>query len=424
MSVPLQQSSRTPTPARGARTRLVGLAGAPALSLASQVAGLVQIVLLTRGGASGLTTDAYLFLYGVGLLPGAILLDGLLYPTALNPASDGTRIDRLVRWAAPLLCVGGVGIGALWLAANGRLPTTLVGLVVLIGVNAAVNNIIWRTAVHQGVAGEARWYAALMLPANVVACVLLALPWATVDGRTEAMVAGLLLGNLGFALAVHRWKSSRAPVDLRATVEAGSAAVSGWFLARAVTSYGALTAVQGLAALLPPSSITAIAVMYRLVGSGVATFVNALVPKFVNLRSESGAPALRFSLGLMVLGAIPLAGTIAVALLTAWEYRAYAVLVALWAIVAGVGATTSRLASRELAPNRSAFTIGSSILVVIALTMASQQPFFGLPTLILGAVLLDFLPAIYVFVVLGASKHAWLLILEAAIAVSGLALAT
>src|SRR5690242_12183540 len=69
----------------GLRGRVRGSAvRGPAASLASQVASLLQFaLLLARGGASE-ATDAYFYLFNLGLMPITMLLGGLMYPQLVS----------------------------------------------------------------------------------------------------------------------------------------------------------------------------------------------------------------------------------------------------------------------------------------------------------------------------------------------------
>ena len=56
----------------------------PALSLTSQAAGAVQLVLILVRVGSNRSTDAYFYLWSLGMLPTQILCVGVMYPLLLN----------------------------------------------------------------------------------------------------------------------------------------------------------------------------------------------------------------------------------------------------------------------------------------------------------------------------------------------------
>ena len=65
-------------------TSVKSLAQGPLLAVLSQAFGAVQLVLLLLVFEPGRSTDAYLYLWNLGMLPTSLLIVSVLYPMLLS----------------------------------------------------------------------------------------------------------------------------------------------------------------------------------------------------------------------------------------------------------------------------------------------------------------------------------------------------
>src|SRR5882724_9178578 len=94
---------------------------APAISLGSQIIGLGQLVLIILRAGTNAATDAYFYLFNLGMVPISCIVVGMMYPALLNKTGISRRGLGHIRWVTPLLSVAFVAGGSLWLGSRGRL---------------------------------------------------------------------------------------------------------------------------------------------------------------------------------------------------------------------------------------------------------------------------------------------------------------
>lgn len=374
------------------------LVGAPVVSAASQVIGLFQLVLLTRGGAAGNATDAYFFLFSLSLLPSQILLVGLLYPILLSKSVENPRlVTRLRRWA-PVAAAMAAAVGALWLEVVGRLTPALAPLIVLSGVNGLVAALLWSRCLALAARGEAIWLSGIFLPANICACLAILYPWEPPAARAALMVGGLAVGNSIFYLYMRLGgRGQSTQVDGLGTDavadEASSTRGGGWFLAKGITGYASQTGTQAIALTLPGASVTVLNVMARVVASVSTTLVGAVLPRFVHASSKSVRSSSRIAWWIGAVFGSPCLLIVAVGPWLNLPYELYVVLGLAWAAAVGINAVAQRVAYRFLPPSASVLSILSSVIVITALALLAAAGKMSLPVLLIGAVAVDSLPA-------------------------------
>ena len=365
---------------------------APVASIASQAVGLAQLgLLLLRAGANE-ATDAYFYLFNLGMLAITGIIAGVVYPSLLS-AERLSRSDlRLVRNAVPVLSLLMVAGGAAWLAVNQRLGTGLYALVALSGVNAMVQGRLWFRAVAAEAGGHALWIAGVALPANVLAVAALAPPWRDPEIAVTAMVGGLLVGNLALLAVMAR---RRIGDDVIAESPAvGSRAGSAWFSGTASFGFVAQTVMQSLAVLLPAASITVLNLANKLVASISATFVNASMPLLVHGRTDSPALARRFLRVVVLVEAVVGAGVVGVACIVRPDLLVPAVVVAVWLVGSGAAAVAMRMSFRFLPPHEVAKRQMAVVAVVVpAALLSAWSHRFSLTILLCAYAAIDVLVA-------------------------------
>jgi hypothetical protein len=360
---------------------------APAVSAASQAIGLVQLVLILARAGTNNATDAYFYLFNLGLVPINCIVVGLMYPSLLNEFRLSRAGLRTIRWVTPLCGALFVCGGAAWLAWRDRLTEGLLALVILTGANAVVQAGVWFRAVAAEAGGNALWIAGIALPPNLLAVAALAYPWTEPATAMTTMMAGLLGGNLALAVFMHR----RAVGDdiVASADEHGAGSGSLWFLALSSSSYVGQTVLQSLAVLLPASGITLLNVAYKLVGSVSATFVNATMPSLVHRDTESRSAARRFLrlvAATVTAGGLGLVGAVRV---LRPELVLPALVVATWLLCSTASAVAARMSFRFLRPGASGRTIAVVVAVVALTALTSYGPGFSLTVLLCAYAALD-----------------------------------
>jgi hypothetical protein len=344
---------------------------APAVSLASQVTGLVQLVLILARAGTNQSTDAYFYLFNVGLVPIQCIIVGMMYPSLLNDRGMSRAGLARIRWLTPALGLVFVTGGALWLTERDRLPVDLIVLAVLSGLNALVQALLWFKAVAAQAGGNALWISGVALPANILAVVALAYPWKSPPAAMTVMVGALLVGNLGLLVAMTRRKVGTAVLDSVPLV-APSRSGPFWFLGKSTVGYLGQIFLQSLAVLLPASGVTFLNIGVKIVSSVSATFVNATMPSLVHRSTDSPHSArqfLRLTVVVVSLGGAALvAGTWII-----WpSLLRPAIVVALWLIASSASAIAAQMSYRFLTPQMSTRTI-LVVTAVVALTALSSR---------------------------------------------------
>jgi hypothetical protein len=362
---------------------------APVLSLASQASGLVQLAaLLWRHGPSN-ATDAYFYLFNLGNLPTQIFIVGVLYPMMLSKDRVSRRgAGRFGRWV-PMAALLAVAAGTAWLWAQGRVNDGLLPILALMGANAVIQARLWFMAVSAEAEGQPHWVAAIALPANALATLVLLFPWNSSDSTVTAMMAALVSANVLFLVVMNNKRVGRGALATLPELPGRKHSAHWWFLTKSFVSYGGLMIVQSLALVLPPAVLTLLSLPMKVVGSVAATFVNAIMPLLVHQNTESPAAARRF---LRILGA--LLGCVAIALvgfgaLAIPQYFAPVVIVALWLIASASASVAQRMTFRFLPPSASRVTIIIVPLIVVAVALSTQSRGFGLVALLSAYALVD-----------------------------------
>jgi hypothetical protein len=344
---------------------------APVVSLSSQIIGLGQLILIIVRAGTNAATDAYFYLFNLGMVPISCVIVGMMYPALLNKTRMSRRGLGLIRWVTPLLSVAFVAGGSLWLGAHGRLDEGLLGVAFLSALNALVQALLWYRAVAAEAGGNAFWISGVALPANVLALLVLIYPWPSPSLAMTAMTGGLLAGNLGLLAVLHVRRVGSTVIE-SAPLSCSTPGGPLWFLSLASLQYLGQAALQSLAVLLPPSTVTLLNIGYKIVGSVSATFVNASMPLLVHQETDSPRAARRF---LRVVVAVVVAGGTAI-VIGAWlvrpELLAPAVIIAIWLITSSASAVAMRMSFRFLAPHATARTM-MVLIVVVALAMFSSH---------------------------------------------------
>jgi hypothetical protein len=345
-------------------------------------------LLLFRVGANE-ATDAYFYLFNIGLIPIHGIIVGIMYPSLLNEERLSRRNLDTIRWLTPLICLAVAGAGAGWLSANDRLGESLGPLVALCMINAVVQARLWYRAVAAEAGGHASWIAAVALPSNVLATVALLIPWPSADIAIAAMVGGLLVGNAGLLTVMANRGIGEAVVARRASTQSSRKGLF-WFFSMASAGLVGRTVLQSLAVLLAESSITLLNVAFKIVGSLSATFVNTTMPLLVHADSNSPRLGRRF---LRVVTAVVAACT-TVALLGVGflrpDYLLPAMVIAAWLVGSSAAAVANRMSYRFLTPRvtgtRSMLVLGFIIGLAI---LSTRAPGFNLVVLLCAYAAID-----------------------------------
>jgi hypothetical protein len=361
---------------------------APVVSAASQGIGVVQLLLILARAGTNNATDAYFYLFNLGLVPVNCIVVGTMYPSLLN----SHRISRAglvgIRRAAPLLCAAFVLGGALWLSWHGRLTGSLYPLVALSVLNAVLQARLWFRAVAAEAGGNALWIAGVALPANAAAVAALAAPWHSAELAMSTMVAGLIVGNAVLLVVMARRRVGSAVIDAAPPVGSGGGG-SWWFLTLSSSEYLAQMVLQSLAVLLPASGVSLLNIANKIVNSVSGTFVNATMPILVHQDTDSPAAARRF---LRIVAVAVAVGGIVLALGTGLlrrELLVPAIVVAIWLVCSSASAIAARMSYRFLGPTASSRTIGVVVGVVVLAALSAHGAHFTLTMLLCAYAAID-----------------------------------
>jgi len=133
------------------------------------------MLIILRAGANE-ATDAYFYLFNLGMVPISCIVVGMMYPALLNKTRMSRPGLRRIRWITPLLSVVFVAGGSLWLGWHGRLGASLLGVALFSALNSLVQALLWYRAVAAEASGNAFWISGVALPANVFALTALLYP--------------------------------------------------------------------------------------------------------------------------------------------------------------------------------------------------------------------------------------------------------
>jgi hypothetical protein len=380
----------------------------PGLSLGSQIVGLMQLLLLLWRAGANEATDAYFYLFSLGMLPIQVLIVGVMYPLLLNTERISRRSIRRVQWITPTLSVALMIGGAGFLYANGRLPLELLPLAAMSLINAFVQALLWFRSVTAEAGGNPRWNAAIALPANALALLTLLIPFDSPAVVVTTMVAALVTGNLVLLVFAIR---GRIGADVIAAAPEMPAKGRGahWFFAKATVGYVGLVILQSLAVLLPPSTVTILNVGAKIVGSIAATFVNAVMPVIIHHQTESIDPSKRFLRGLVgILAGFSVLAVVVVATFDG-SLLIQAVCVGLWIVASTSAAIAQRMSFRFLPPSASRITIVTVPLVVLLALASSIAPGFQLVIVLCAYAALDGITATFLLFALRDRLMSWAL---------------
>lgn len=317
------------------------------IALASQVMGLVQIgLLLLRAGANE-ATDAYFYLFNLGLVPTFLLLNGILYPQLIGTGAPSRRYVRSIRVGTVCASGGLVLAGSFWLHHRGRLGEELAPLAAILIANALIQSVLYGRALLAEADGNASWSAGIAFPANVLACLSLLIPWSSPPLAATAMATGLLLGNIALCLQMAR---SRVGHDVSASLPERNSthAPPVLLIARSGTSYGSQLLLSSIAVLLPPSSLTILNLCTKVVAAVSTTFTNAFLPRFINRGTRSPRKAIMF-LRVCVLSLAPLGFVLTgIAVFVDPAYLGLGLLLTMWLISSSASSIAQRASYRFL----------------------------------------------------------------------------
>lgn len=368
--------------------RILSRGLAPGISVASQLVGIIQLLLLLLRVGANDATDAYIYLFNMGMLPTQILTVGVVFPMLLNTDRLTRRAAAWAKYVVPLLSMISVVLASTWIWSNGRLGTQLIPIVCASALNAYFQACVWSRAIGAEAGGDATWISGIAIPANVLAVIALCLPLSGIQLVT-AMVTGLTVGNAALLVAMRARRVGDASIRDLPDARPPRSRAELWFLTKSIVGYGGLAAIQSLAVLLPPSTLTFLAVAAKLVAAIVATFVNAVLPRFVHQRSDELQPAMRFLVWLYVgtagIGAAVIVGTWA-------SYPAMmlsGVTVALWLVGAVANAVAQRAAFRFLPPSASRATLIVLPAIALLSVASSLSPNFSVGTLLCAYAVID-----------------------------------
>ncbi|WP_322544627.1 hypothetical protein U2G91_22300 [Rhodococcoides fascians] len=364
-----------------ARSPLAMLRG-PVLSLASQGTGVVQLALLIWRNGANTSTDAYFYLWNLGLLPTLTLLVGVMYPMLLSEHRISRRGVGILRWSTPLLSIAFVGVGAMWLQLNGKLGEELLPIVVASAANAAIQAAVWFRAVLSEAEGDPRWMSGIALPANVLAVLTLLAAWGDPVLSVTAMLVALFIGNFCLLVAMTRNGVGSTALEAVPLVGIRSRSGAGWFFARSGVGQIAVVLIQSTAVLLPASNLTILSVATKIVGAASATLVNAVVPLLIHQTTDSPDSGRKFLQVLWTwLVPITLAGSV-IAFVWYREFLVPVVIVGVWLICATTAAVAQRMTFRFLPPSASRLTMVSVSVVAVAAIISSRVGNFDVHVLL------------------------------------------
>ncbi|ETD30642.1 hypothetical protein W823_23565 [Williamsia sp. D3] len=389
----------------------------PLLSLSSQAVGLIQLALLLwRTGANN-ATDAYFYLWTLGMLPTLTLIVGVMYPMLLNNSRIGGPGVTRIAAVTPVMSVVTVAIGATWFALNDRPVSVILPIAIASAGNAAAQALVWHRAVLSEAVGEPRWMCAVALPSNVLAVFVLALPLGSAVQVVTFMIAALFVGNVGLYLAMVRLEVGASAIRGGEDLLPATKATFVWFFFRAGSGQLALVVIQSTAVLLPAATLTVVSVASKFVGAFSSIFVNALIPRFINQSTKDAAAANKFILVLWCF-LFPI-GVLVTALALPLEglQVSLALLGSVWVLVATTAAVAQRMAFRFLPASTSRLSIGAVSLVSLLAVMSASSSEFNAEMLVAAYAGLDALTGV-MFLFMLRSRAAFVLMFGALLVVA------
>jgi len=373
------------------------VAAAPTLSITSQLLGVAQLALLLGTFGATPVTDQYFLLFSWSIIIPQVLMMGWAYPSLLQSKSHNPRIRRR------LVVLSSVGSAIATCAASyvyGELST--VGpanhtLTAMLAVSAFAAGPVWAFSIEAAATGSGMWLAAVALPANFFAVLALLLPEDSSAAKTTNMALGIIIGNVSFAILVLMLRArSRRRVDYpcefypRLRTE---------YLAYSTAGFGTATFLQTVAATLPSSSLSMLAVVNRLVASAVTTLVSTLLPRLINTKTQNvQTPPAIIKVGvasLVIVAAMNLALN-KTTTANAIPLQQLAGLGLVWFVAAGTNAITQRVAMRDLTPRSTLVGSVAGLIVVVIAQLLIVAGNLSLPRLLVCYCLVEILSAAWV----------------------------
>ncbi|MDQ0000519.1 hypothetical protein [Pseudarthrobacter sulfonivorans] len=322
-------------------------------------------------------------------MPIQILIVGVLYPMLLNDDRVTRRgAQRFGAWV-PLATTLAIAGGCIWLSFQGRSSVEILPIYILAAANALVQARLWYLAVAAEAEGKPGWMAAVALPANALATLVMLLPWPNSTATVTAMLAALVVANTGYLVLMMTRSAGQNVLRVLPTTPTRKHSAHWWFLSKSFVGYGGLMVVQSLALVLPPATLTLLTLPMKIVGSVAATFVNAVMPRLVHQDTESPSGARRFLRQMvLLLGGTGVIGALGI-YSTVPAYFTQAVIVALWLVASASASVAQRLMFRFLPPSASRITLVVVPMIVAGVAVSATLDGFGLIALLSAYALVD-----------------------------------
>lgn len=355
---------------------------APILSIASQGIGAVQLLLLLVRVRAGELTDAYFYIWGIGMLPTLTLISGVIYPMLINRRQISLVMMKRILAIALIGSVGCVGISYLWLLYSERASRSVTIIAILMSVFCFVQCLVWFRATLASSAGETSWLSGVALLPNCFAVGVLLLPLPE-EVLIHAMIIGLIAGNVIMLLWMQSQNVGKSELSrLIAQGGAGESSATAWFFVRSASGQGTVGLLQSTAVLLPPSQLTTSTVIMKVVGSATMTVASALLPRFVNTQTDTADQARRFMRVLWVFWLV--VGILACTLTSAFfrNYLVFVVLASFWLCGSSTALVAQRIAFRFYSASISSVTIVTGVTVSVAAVLLVSTVDYNLTLLL------------------------------------------
>ena len=373
---------------------------APMLSVASQGIGAVQLLLLLLRVRAGELTDAFFYIWGIGMLPTLTLVSGVVYPMLINQKQISLKMLKCVLYIALIGSVLCVSASYWWLFHSGRASRSVAVIAILMSVFCFVQCLVWFRATLAAAGGSASWLSGVALLPNCLAVGALLLPLSNAF-LIHAMIVSLIVGNVIMLLWMRIRDVGRAELsELSARGGSGEVSATAWFFVRSGTGQGTVGLLQSTAVLLPPSQLTASTVIIKIVGSASVTVASALLPRFVNTQTDTADQARKFMRILWILWFAAGATACAAAFVFLREYFAIVVLASLWLCGSSTALVAQRIAFRFYSASISSVTIVTGILVSAATVLLVLTVEYNLTLLLCLYAMLECLSGLLLLVLM------------------------
>lgn len=313
------------------------------------------------------------------------------------------------------LSAGFCVLGAVLLSAFGNGYPEIWSHTTLLALAGVVMTVCWAGALRASALGNADWLSSVTLMPSLVACVLLlVVPSPELSVRVTGLSWGMLVGSLLYLFAMvvkapeYFYGGLSSTHVVPSDRDSGSGAV--WFGAKSVAGYGSGMLLQSVAATLPPSGLTLIGILTKIVGGFSTIVTNTILPRVVHKNSTSALGVYRYgwilvwSLGLVVA---------CCAVMTFFydsKFLYMAMIVCCWILAAAISASMQRVAIRFFPPHLSVVSIALSIVVPVFALIAAFTVGIDLKSIISAYVAVEFLIGMVMCIVL--RKYALSLVLS------------